>query len=215
MFKNISFPAGIAALLLASVLAASAQSRYGAQPKDNSILLDGTSNEHSWEMAGTIIGGYLEFGPDVKIDPSAPALPDKVSANARVIIPIRAIHSKADHLPDVMEHLMQNAMKADQFPRIEFILSELTAKGPHTAGKPWDFQATGELAISGVTNKASFPVSIDFVDAGQIKVTGTATVKMTDYGIDPPKPSFGLGLMVCGNEVTIKFAWILQKVVAK
>ena len=33
----------------------------------------------------------------------------------------------------------------------------MTFKGPHAAGKPFEFDTTGQLAIAGVTNKVSFP----------------------------------------------------------
>jgi polyisoprenoid-binding protein YceI len=67
----------------------------------------------------------------------------------------------------------------------------MTFKGPHAAGKPFDFDAKGELVIAGKTNKVSFPITIEPLDGGKIKVSGTAPVKMTAYGVEPPAPNFG------------------------
>ena len=77
--------------------------------------------------------------------------------------------SKADHLPEVMDGLMQKKnMKAADFPRIEYTLKELTFKGPHTAGQPFTFDADGELTIAGATKRVSFPVTIEPLDGGKI-----------------------------------------------
>jgi polyisoprenoid-binding protein YceI len=203
------------ALCLAPIFHVGAQTRFNTQPVGNSVRIDGTSSAHDWEMEGTIIGGYLEFGEGVSLDKSqaAPAglQGDKLTAKVHAIIPVSTVHSKADHLPEVMDGLMQKTMKASDFPRIEYTLKELTFKGPHTAGQPFTFDADGELTIAGATKKVSFPVTIEPLDGGKIKIVGTAAVKMTDFGVDPPKPNFGLGLMKCGDDVKILFDWTLKE----
>ena len=203
------------ALCLGSPVVTHAQTRYGAQPRGNSVKIDGTSTAHDWEMEGTIIGGFLELGPGVQLDPAQTTIPgiqgNIVPAKARAIIPVESVHSKAEHLPEVMDHLMQKAMRDEQFKTILYTLTELSFKAPHTAGKPFDFDSKGDLVIAGVTNKVSFPVSIEVLDGGKIKISGTAPVKMTDYKVDPPAPNFGLGLMKCGDDVKIIFDWVLQK----
>jgi polyisoprenoid-binding protein YceI len=210
--------AGLAAaalLGLASPATTQAQTRYGAQPRGNVVKIEGSSSLHDWEMDGALIGGFLELGAGVELDPAqatiAGAQDNKVPAKGRSIIPVESVHSKADHLPEVMDHLMQSTMKSDQFKLILFNLSELTFKGPHAPGKPFDFDTKGELVIAGVTNQVSFPITIECLDGGKIKVSGSAPVKMTDYKIDPPAPNFGLGMMKCGDDVKITFDWVLQK----
>jgi hypothetical protein len=202
------------AVFVVSILHAEAQTRYSGQLKGSSIRIDGTSTAHDWEMEGAMIGGYLELGPGVALDKEQAAPSglqgDKVPAKAHVIIPVSTIHSKADHLPEVMDDLMQKAMKAGDFPRIEFTLKDMTFKGPHTAGKPFDLDVAGELIIAGRTNKVSIPVILEPLDEGKIKVTGSAPVKMTAYGVEPPAPNFGLGLMKCGDDVKILFDWMLE-----
>ncbi len=100
---------------------ARAQTRYNAQPRGNSVKIDGTSTAHDWEMEGAMIGGFIELGPGVQLDPAQTTIAgiqgDKVPAKARAVIPVASVHSKAEHMPDVMDHLMQGAMKEDQFPK--------------------------------------------------------------------------------------------------
>jgi polyisoprenoid-binding protein YceI len=203
------------ALLLASALPGKAQTRYSSLPQGSSVKIDGTSSLHDWEMEGVLIGGFLEFGAGVQLDAAQTSIAgidgDKVPAKGHVIIPVRSVHSKADHLPDVMDHLMQDALKEAQAPRIEFTLKQMTFKGPHEAGKPFNFDANGDLSIAGKTNDVTFPITIDCSDAGKLKVSGTVPLKMTDYGVTPPAPSFGLGLMRTGDDVKIIFDWSLGK----
>jgi polyisoprenoid-binding protein YceI len=193
---------------------AAAQTRYNSQPHGTSVRVDGTATTHDWEMEGTLIGGYIEFGTGVKLDKTEAAptgLQDnKVPAKAHLIIPVRSIHSKVDHLPEVMDNLMQKNMKAEAFPTIEFTLTGMTFKGPHAAGQPFNFDTTGDLVIAGVTNKVSFPITLECLDEDKIKVAGTAPVKMTAYGVEPPAPNIGLGLMKCGDDVKIIFDWTLK-----
>jgi polyisoprenoid-binding protein YceI len=203
------------AFCVAPILRADAQTRYNAQPRGSSVRVDGTSTAHDWEMEGGMVGGFIEFGAGVTLD-KAQAAPaglqgDKVPAKAHVIIPVSTIHSKADHLPGVMDDLMQKALKAGDFPRIEFTLTEMTFKGPHTAGKSFDLEATGELVIAGAKNKVSFPMTIEPMDEGKIKVSGSAPVKMTAYGVSPPAPVLAGGALRCGDDVKIQFDWILKE----
>jgi polyisoprenoid-binding protein YceI len=213
--KMLPWPIAALALCVAPLFHAGAQTRYNTQPVGNSVRVEGTSTAHDWEMQSTVIGGFLELGTGVTLD-KAQASPagldgDKLPAKAHAIIPVSQLHSKADHLPEVMEGLMQKNMKASDFPRIEFTLKELTFKAPHTAGEPFTFDAVGDLLIAGVSKTVNFPVTIESLEGGKIKVSGTAAVKMTTYGVEPPAPNFGLGLMKCGDDVKILFDWTLKE----
>jgi polyisoprenoid-binding protein YceI len=205
------------ALLFSALLAlpAAAQTHYASQPKGCDVKIDGTSSLHDWEMEGAVIGGFVEFAAGVQLDPAQTTIAglqgDKVPATARAFIPVRTVHSKADHMPDVMDHLMQEALKEPHAPRIEFILKEMTFKGPHAAGTPFNVDVKGDLSIAGATNSVSFPVVIECPDADQLKISGAVPIKMTDYGVTPPAPSFGLGLMKTGADVKIMFDWVLRK----
>lgn len=206
-------------IALASALSLHAEgNRYQAQPANNKVRLEGTSTAHDWEMEGTLIGGFVEFDPAVQFDTAQPTIPGlkdkKLEVKSLVIVPVRSIKSDAKAMPQVMEGLMQETLKEPQFKKIECRITELTLKEPHAAGKPFDFDAAGELAIAGVTNKVTFPVSIDVAEKDHLKITGTAPIKMTAYGMKPPAPSFGLGLMKCGDEVKVIFDWNVAKATA-
>jgi polyisoprenoid-binding protein YceI len=199
---------------LGSSLSARAQTRYNSQPLGTSVKIDGTSTSHDWEMEGTLIGGYVEFGAGVILDASQTGINgvqgENVPVKVRALIPVTAIHSKAEHAPDIMDHLMQKSLKADDFGRIEYTLTAMTFKGPHVAGQPFAFDTTGNLAIAGVTNSVTFPVTIQVLDAGKIEVKASVPLKMTAFGVDPPAPNIGLGLMRCGDDIKIIIDWTLK-----
>ena len=225
--RKLSFPsfkygtpklsAGLAALLFSFAwnMPVGAQVRYSSQLRGTSVKIDGTSTTHDWEMEGKMIGGFVEFDPGITLDAAKTTIPglksDTVAVKVHALIPVLSMHSKAEHAPDVMDHLMQNTLKADDFGRIEYTLTEMTFKGPHEAGKPFNFDTTGDLSIAGVTNKVSFPVTIEVVDTNKIKVNATVPLKMTSFHIDPPAPNIGLGLMRCGDGITIIIDWTLME----
>ena len=206
----------IAALVsMGLVVPAGAQTIYRAQPGGGSVKIDGESTTHAWEMEGKIIGGTMEFAPGVILDATQTSIAgttgNKVPVKLHALIPVTSIHSKAEHMPDVMDHLMQDALRANDFRTIDYRLTEMTFKGPHAAGTPFSLDTAGDLAIGGVTNKVSFPVSIEVVEAGKIKVNATVPLKMTDYKVDPPAPNIGLGLMKCRDDVKIIIDWTLKE----
>jgi polyisoprenoid-binding protein YceI len=199
----------------AFALTASGQTAYRPVPRASTVRIQGTSTAHDWEMKGAMIGGQLQFGAGVKLDPAqasiAGAADGKVPATVTAIIPVFSIKSEADHVPEYMERLMQEALKEPQFKNIEYHLSEMKLAGPHAPGKPFEFDTTGQLALAGVTNKVSFPVTIEKVEPDKLKISASVPLKMTDYGVTPPAPNFGLGLMRCGDKITILFDWILTE----
>src|SRR5206468_5635271 len=111
-----------------------------------------------------------------------------------------------------MDDKMYEAMKQPKFPKIQYRLTELTLKEtPKSAEGPYNFDSKGELAVSGVTNKVAFPVTM--TRSGKtMKTTGATNVKMTSFGIEPP----GLVVLIhTGDDVKITFDWVTGAAEAK
>ena len=196
--------------LLALAVSARAEElvRYKAKPLGSLVRIEGSANVHDWTMEGTLISGYLEVPVGVVLDSSlaevAGATGGKVIAHAEVAIPVNSVKNGKY---DAMDEVMLEAMGAKDYPRINFHLTEMTLKQPHTAGTPFQFDAKGKLSLHGVTNKISMPVTIESVDKMKLKVIGAAVpVNMTDYKIRPPVK---LGLFITQPEVKISFTWIV------
>src|SRR5262249_7854999 len=120
----------------------------------------------------------------------------------------KSIEKNGQPYSDKMDEIMWEKLKVQQFQKIQYRLSEITLKEPAAfKDAPYNCEAKGELAVAGVTNKLTMPVQIIPLGDKKLKVTGTASVKMTDFKIEPPNP-LGLGIKT-GDDVKLIFTWML------
>jgi len=64
-----------------------------APPNFVKMRIEGTSNIHDWQVEGSIIGGYLEVGPEFPVEPGQAATAGKVEAHGEAYIPVRSLFS--------------------------------------------------------------------------------------------------------------------------
>jgi hypothetical protein len=222
MKKQILISGKITLLLLAalSLQAADQKTTYAAR-SGSKMRIEGTSNIHDWQVESSIIGGMMEVGPGFPTEPGQAATPGKMDAKVEAFVTARSLKSiKEDGRPysDAMDNIMYEKFKASEdpvtkkipYPRIEYRLSELVLKEvPKAKDGAYVFDAKGDLAVAGVTNKISMPVNVTPMADKKLKITGTVTVKMTDFKIDPPAPKIALGIIKTGDPVKLIFEWIL------
>lgn len=202
--KTVSIYSVIAALALASSASSFAadMARFKATP-GSKMKIDGTSSIHDWTVESGIVGGAMELDSEFVANPPA-AKPGKVAAKADVTILVRSLKSGTK----AMDDRMYVAFKQPQFPKIEYHLTELTLKEtPTSANGPFSFDSTGDLIVSGVTNKVSFPVTMTRTDKS-MKTTGMTKVKMTSFGITPPALDLAVVKIRTGDDVTLGFDWL-------
>jgi len=214
MNKRTFIALNAALLLLAglSAQAADQMTKYFAR-SGSKMRIEGTSTIHDWQVEGTLIGGYLEAGPNFPGEPGQDVAPGKIEAHAEPFIMVRSLKSVekdgkpySDHMDDVMyEHL-----RAQQSPKIAFHLTELTLKEPaKSKDAPYLFEAKGQLAVAGVTNDVTLPINVLPLGDKKLKVSGKTTLKMTDFKVEPPNP-LGLGIKT-GDEIKISFDWMVAQ----
>jgi polyisoprenoid-binding protein YceI len=75
------------------------------------------------------------------------------------------------------------------------------------------FDSTGELTVAGATKTISMPVNIlpvvDPKGEKRLEITGSITVKMTDFKVDPVDINLVVGHIKTGDEVKLVFKWLL------
>src|SRR6266478_4351146 len=174
-----------AALLLAGSLRAQGAIRYEAQPGGGKVRIEGTSTLHDWAVESHAVGGFIELEPGFDADLKTLTTPPKVEVN----IPVRQLKNLEGKKS--MDNVMYEHMKLKDYQAIKYRLLELTAK-PGAAGAS-QFEAKGELTVSGVTRTNTMAITMERMDKTRIKVSGATSLKMTDFGIKPPAPSI-LGL---------------------
>ncbi len=178
--------------------------KYEAQTSGSQVKIEGTSSIHDWDVKSPIIGGFMEVD-SAALDKAAPG---PLKANVSVTIPVRSLKSYKTSMDEVMQEHLNFA----KYKTITYKLSELTIKEAKDPKGPILCDAKGELTVSGKANTVSFPVTLTKPDANSLKITsGKIPLKMTAFGVKPPAPKIGMGLITTGDDVTITFDWLTAK----
>ena len=90
-----------------------------------------------------------------------------------------------------------------KFPTMRFVSSSIA---PATAEK---FTVRGELTIRGIARPSTLDVTLQTQPGGALTISGATVVKMTDYGIKPPKAA--LGAVGTKDEMPIAFTVIATR----
>jgi len=210
--------AGVAVTVAAPAAVVGPMVRYAAFSKTgltNLVRIEGTSTIHDWQVEGHFIGGSAELGSGLPVRLGEQALLGTVDAKVSVFIPVRSLKSvEKDGRPysDSMDEIMYTKLRDQAYKQISYILTALTLKEqPHEMTEPFLYEATGSLSVAGVTNAITMPVTVLPDPAGRIQFAGSVKVKMTDFKISPPAPTFG-SLIKTGDEVTLKFVWWVKRI---
>ena len=213
MKLRILLPGTIALLLLAGLSVQAAEmTKYSAR-SGSKMRIEGTSTIHDWQVEGTLIAGSLEVGPNFPSEPGQAVTPGKVDATGDLYVMVRSLKSiEKDGKPysDRMDEVMYEHLKVKENPKISFHLSELTLTEPaKSKDSPYLFEAKGQVAVAGVTNALTFPVSVLPLGDKKLKISGKTNLKMTDFKVEPPNP-LGLGIKT-GDDVKIIFDWMVAQ----
>jgi len=160
----------------------------------NTIILKGTSTLHDYECKSTTLQGVVEMDTLMKS-----------FTNIGITIPIKTILSGNTSMDDNM----YDALKEKEHPEIKFSLMHSDSALKQTVILPDStIQLRGTLAIAGKEQLIDLPVKIIKNDNGIVTVRGNKKLLMTDYGIKPP--TFMLGVLKTGNEVSVEFEVALK-----
>ncbi len=177
------------------------------------MTIDGTATGHGWQIKGVVIGGAFQVEPAWQKDPSLKSVTclgeGKVPPKCEIRIPIRTLKSQVPVGRTIMDNRMIKEMKGQQFPFIDFKLSEMKLKGEVPAsGSPATFDTKGKLAIAGKTNDVAFPITMERLGADKLKFAGTYKTKMSALGIQPPEFTvMGIGSKT-GDDITLTWTWL-------
>lgn len=149
------------------------------------IWIDGTSNRSDWTVHAQVFEAHLFM--DTSAD--APA-PDSVA----LVVDAMALESRKS---TIMDRLMQRTLNATNHPEIRF---ESTSIERVDSSETWT--VTGDLTIAGETRPITVPV-VRSEDASAAIWTGSSTILMTDFDMQPPTAMFGA--LHTADEVTVHF----------
>ena len=187
-----------AILLLASALCAAEPTTYWAESKGSKVTVAGDSTIHEWTVEANLIGGTMKLDSSFPLDGKTSDV--KVVPTVNVIIPVRSLKSDKEKMDNVMMQAMKQEDSKNKY--IKYVLTTMTPK----AGKPMEYDTTGKLTVSGVTKTISMPVKLQPMEGGKkVKVTGSVSMKMTDFKITPPVL---LGLLSVADDIKVSFEWM-------
>jgi hypothetical protein len=151
----------------------------------------------------------MEVGPNFPVDPGAAG-----AARAEVSLPIRSLKSvdlEGKSFSAMLDGMSHQALHADTWPKAFYCLTELVRARTTGHGPPYAFESKGQLSLAGVTNLVSMPVQVEPGEGENLKIVGSALIKMSAYKIVPPLPAnVDPGPLKYEDEVRVSFEWLLQ-----
>lgn len=180
-------------LLLAGTV--SAQNKFST--KSFQLTVNGTSNMHDWTSKATNVFVSGDFGLNN-------TTLEKINA-ATVKVQTKSLKSTKDS--DLMDGRTHSTLKADKFPEITYVFTKVVSVQQN--GTETIMNINGNLTLGGVTKPTDLTLRIKALANGDLEVKGTRKIRMSNHGIKPP--SFMLGAMKVGDEVTLTYDVILKK----
>ena len=198
--------AGPVAVCGAEAQAFAAERHYVLEPASCTVTVEGTSTMHGWEAKAREIRGELAVNEtDRALLASRPAAsPQALSPAAHIEIPVRALTSGKD----TMDKNMWLTLKSQDYPVIDYKLAsaEIVPFQNGEAGRV-RLRTKGLLAVAGKSREIEIPMELQSLPNGGLKVTGETSLKMSDFGINPPK--FMMGMLRVGNDVRVRWTCVL------
>ncbi len=160
-----------------------------AQRSSVDFTVSGTSTVRGWTCSVT-------GSARVTAGSSTPVrgLADGVQA-ATLTVPVAEFGCPQD---EMTEHLLE-ALRADEFPEITFLLEGYRPSGQGAV-------TTGALTILDATEEVSFALFLTPSGSG-VQIEGELALDMTAYGVEPPVVM--LGLMRVRPQIRIQFSGII------
>ncbi|HEY1114665.1 MAG TPA: YceI family protein [Chitinophagaceae bacterium] len=167
------------------------QTRYRAS--SGAITVAGTSTLHDWKETsskGSVNAVFTMSG-------------NKISDLALLVFTVPVTSLKSEH--KTMDNNTYKALKANKHPEIAYTLSSATVTPVNAT--TFTIKTKGKLTIAGTTRETDVDATAKVNADNSITVTGSKKLKMTDYGVTPPK----VMMIKTGNDLTISYNLRLMK----
>jgi len=183
----------IAALLLVVLAAPRINAQDNGQTyklkEDSKMMVYGTSTIHDWEVETSDLQGSVTINTNS----------DMQITDASITVPVEKMESGKGG----MDKKMYGALDKKKHPNITYKLTNASIDSMDTDAQTFKVNTTGDLTIAGTTRSIEMTLDGKKAADGSYGFTGSKTINMTDYKVDPPSAVFGT--IKSGEEVTIKF----------
>jgi polyisoprenoid-binding protein YceI len=149
------------------------------------MIITGTSTLHDWTSEVTMTKGTASFIADQ----------GKITGISRLSLEIPIESIKNDK--SLMNTKTYEALRSDEFPVIRFNMVKLVKFSGNS------MTASGTLTIAGKSREIELFVDLLKTADDKIIVRGEKSLKMSDFGVEPPTAL--MGTIKTGDEITVKF----------
>jgi polyisoprenoid-binding protein YceI len=150
-----------------------AVARYSIVPDRSQVWIDARSNVHPIHSSTSGLEGYV----DLDLEPSGTI--DLANTPAgRLSLSVDRLKS-GNRMED---RELQKRIDARKFPRIEGQLDQISPNGSDAS-----YRVSGEVTFRGVSRRHEDSMDISPVDDKTIRLTGTSSFDIRDFGMQAPK----------------------------
>ncbi|HJP84674.1 MAG TPA: YceI family protein [Gemmatimonadaceae bacterium] len=158
------------------------------------ITIQGTSTLHDFHCKTDKILAYVDVDPSYTKDLTKVAKP---LVSVKVNIVARTLTCGGG----TIDNNMYKTLKTDEFQLIKYTMSGYDLLDATTSS--FSANTKGTLQIAGQDKAIDFKINASRLAEGKATAEGEETIKLTDFGIEPP--SFMFGRLKVGNEIKVKF----------
>jgi len=147
---------------------------------------------HEHGVQGNLKSGKLALGGDGElVFDMASFTADTPEARKRVGLESKPVsENEAQKVTDTMRGAQ--VLNVAEYPTATYRISSITPVDKQAAGEPGAYQLEGRFTLHGTEQKVQFKAKVERADKGGLKMTGSFTIKGTDYGIKPVSAAGGL-----------------------
>jgi polyisoprenoid-binding protein YceI len=160
------------------------------------VTVEGTSSLHAWHCKTSKLNAYVDVDPGYTKDLTKVARP---IAAVKVNIVVKTLTCGNGQ----MDRNLYSTLKADENELIKYTLSGYDILDGSASPSAFAAKTTGTLAIAGQEKPIAMKISAERLSDGKAIAKGEQTLRMSDFGINPP--SFMFGTLKVGDEITVKF----------
>jgi len=185
--------------LMAATATAGAQSasaiRLRLDPASE-LTIEGTSTLHDFHCKTNKINAYVDVDPGYTKDLTKVTRP---IAAVKVNIVVKTLTCGNGQ----MDRNMYGTLKADENQLIKYTLSGYDILDGTASPSSFVANTNGTLVVAGKERPIAMKINAERTSDGKAIAQGEQTLRMSDFGIDPP--SFMLGRLKVGDQIKVKF----------
>lgn len=173
------------------------QTNYSVTQEGSDLTIYGTSSLHDWQIVAEEMHGKC----------IAVVNNDKIESIKELdfVIDVAGLTSGKSGMDDNT----QLALNKDNYPTIEYVLSEVERTSISSDQVSTIIVSKGILTVAGTSKEITLKVASKTNSDGSIQFIGSTVFNMTDYQIEPPTAVFGT--INTGDEITIVFKIVYKK----